>query len=156
MEAKVDELAVRTALIQHLSKEIETISSGVTTLRVRVVFVTCVGPFVVLSAFVFRQASWTWPKGDAPWCSLVAVGLTYLLTAVVIGYMEAEVGDKCNRLRELMAQLATKEAWTTEALYAQLMDPRGRHAPYVAYVCFFLLVMASLGAVVGLLRWATT
>jgi hypothetical protein len=94
-------------VIEHLSKEIETINNNMTVFRTKISLAIFLGPFLLLGSVIIGA------KGVAIaikadflfWLAVIGLVGCYLLIAYIASRIEQQAGEQCNEWRALIAQL---------------------------------------------------
>lgn len=97
------------AIIDHLSKEIETMSNNTITSRNRISFSLWVGPFLLLGSLIVGSEKGGYVlnnPGWEAWAILIGASLLFFgMIAYIIGQIEEGAWDKCNEWRECIIHL---------------------------------------------------
>jgi hypothetical protein len=147
------ESPMRAALISHLSKEIEILSTNMVTTRLKATFTFWVGPFLLLGALVIRPQPISIPiRFDLPlgW-SLLLLGLIYLVSAYIGGRLEHYAATKCNEWRDLIAQASLESTLALNDVRRLLLDSYLPQRVRLAYLAVFALTFSSFGIILFVL-----
>lgn len=122
-------------LIDYLSKEIETHTNNLMTFRARINLAVFVGPFFLVAALLFRNDI---PRGINLWSAktLIAgilLGLIYLTLGWVCCSIEAQIWRKCNKWRQLIAEITSGSITTVQPSALEIKDNKLRRAYLVVY-----------------------
>ncbi len=140
-------------IIQHLSKEIETLTNNNMIFRSRASLSVFLGPFVVLGSFVialkgthisFHLNNWTW----------VAVAfaiLGYWGLAYMSGVVEEHAWSQCNKNRDLIARL--HESPQSNISFEELRVKYKARRAYVITYSFMLVIFISAVYIVSGLKF---
>jgi hypothetical protein len=140
-------------LIAHISSDIETLSTFLTTFRIRVAFIVVIGPFVVLGSFLVAK------RGDLPganldmWQTLAAtIGIVmYLVLSLYGALLEAWGMSECNKWRKIIAKLSTKADIELDEREFEL-----HHNSFIAYLVPMFIMMVAFLAILFLVASGQT
>jgi len=95
-------------LIEHLSKEIQTVTETTMSFRTRIAFIAWIGPFVILSSIVVgTKGVFRVDLYDIIfWCALVVFCLSYVGLAILGGRIEKGASERCDALRQKLIEYA--------------------------------------------------
>ena len=100
---------IKEKLIDYLSKEIETHTNYITTLRSRMAFVVLSGPFFVLGSYLVAKKDSTAPyvisTSTIVW--IVFLLLLYIAVAYTVSWLDNHAIDRCNKWRRMIKNLAS-------------------------------------------------
>lgn len=151
MESKTESLPLRAELINHLSKEIEVLSTNVVTTRLKAAFTVWIGPYLLLGAVLIRQ------QQNHPialdYSVLLAVGIIfvlYLALAYAAGRIEHYVSAKCNEWRDLIAALSFESELNIERARQLLRDKYLEDKVQKAYMTIWLLMSLAFASILYL------
>ena len=101
---------ITVALINHLSKEIESQTSAMVSWRTRMNFTAYFGPWIVVGAyFAVGNKVAHWPSGRVEWIASVVASVVFIAAYMLIGHcaatVEKHVWERCNKWRLAIADL---------------------------------------------------
>ncbi len=96
----------RSALINHLTSEIEQLSQNAVSYRTKGALVTMLGPYLVLGSIVVSSRSIDFVFDGPNVLALVAAGALFLVIGYVHGRIEAHMWNQCDRWRGMIAEIA--------------------------------------------------
>jgi len=101
-------MELKSELIQHLSKEIETHTSGITDFRAKTSFTLLVGPFIVLGSFLVlaKTLNVKLPFNKVNIALLIFMGLCFMAMGYACSRIEKDVWDQNNRWRAEIRRLS--------------------------------------------------
>lgn len=133
-------MAQEAALIDYLSKEIETQTNNLMTFRARINLAVYVGPFFLMASLLFRNEI---PRGIHLWSikTLVAgilLALIYLTLGWICCSIEVQIWRKCNDWRQLIADLTSGKISSVTADQLQFKTHKLRRAYLIVYSAMVL------------------
>ncbi len=99
-------------VIEHLSRDIISISDSMMTFRTRIAFFIWTGPFIVLGSYVIATGATVPSLFSTPpkWLSAYLAGAAYLLLHVVGAKIERQGQNTCNKLRKAIMVIADERS----------------------------------------------
>lgn len=142
MAQNEDAASLRSEVVKHLSREIETHSQYLTVFRSRIAFTVLVGPFVILGYLLVTSK----PTGASHWDHLqtwlcVAVGVLYLALGFCGSRLDQHGTDQCNKWRRAILKIS--EGNDVDEKDILISDPL--LWPYMATFSVILLVAFFAG-----------
>lgn len=133
-------------IIDHLTKEIEVVTTNMITHRIRGAFVVWIGPFILLGSLIVATKGNFQLKTD-DWDSMnivirVACGI-YIVLGIIGGFIEWQVWSQCDKWRKSISKIAANKIKNECEMYEALTFKRLRLAVIPAYFFVFCLILAS-------------
>lgn len=99
-------------LIEHLSKEIETLTNNLMIFRTRCNFAVFVGPFVLLGSVLIAAKGNLHGLSIDRWIIVSSVGLvlSYATMGIACSSIEAHMWKQCNAWRRLIARITSDDS----------------------------------------------
>jgi hypothetical protein len=130
-------------LIEHLSREIETLTNNIMTFRAHVNFAVFVGPFVLLGSLIVGAKGI--PRGinvdGRTFAAFLALFSSYILMACVCAAIERQMWKRCNILRGTIRKIVSNESDKVTA--AELNFPE---AVRLGYTLVYVAMIVAFGS----------
>ena len=133
----------KNKLIEHMSKEIETLSTSALTFRTKSAFTIWIGPYFILgSVIVATKAKFKFTISNL---ELIGISLfvIYVLLGGITGWIERHYWKRCNELRKGIIQLLISDEKKKELANAILLDNINVNRMIPAYLVLFFLIALS-------------
>lgn len=139
-------MALEEQFIQHLSKEIETLTTAMITFRTKIAFTIFLGPFVLLATFMVgtKSVPQVGQLSTETVLALITVGLCYLLLSLLSARIELGMWKQCNHWRAQVAVMVDREDVDPMSESVQV-SPRRLLLTYgLAFTLFFLSLIIMI------------
>ncbi len=136
-------------LIDHLSKEIETLTNNTLTYRVRAAFTIWIGPFVLLGALIiatkgnieFQTESGTF------WIAVIIAAVSYYGLGVAAAIVEEQAWDQCEDWRRAIVAVSLRDDLKAEELNDLISFGNASKKIRGAYYKLFGLILIAFSAI---------
>jgi hypothetical protein len=133
-------------IIEHLTKEIEVLTSTVMSFRTRVAFTVWVGPYILLGSLIIATKANFVLSSNRPllllFVSIVAVSI-YLSLGWAAGMVEQQAWKQCNKWRRAISMLGNCDINNSERLYEEISFSGIEDKIKRAYMIVFILILFS-------------
>ena len=153
-----------SAVVEYLSKEIETTINTLTTFRTKIAFAVMIGPFLGFGSFLVTAKGNRFLIESDPlvWLAIGFEGVCFLTIAYVCARIEGAGWRRCDQWRETIVALHGNPSLDLEAAmkkiekrpswnwkrWTKLSDWLEQHKIKCAYLVAYFLIFASFVAVV--------
>ena len=137
------------SLIEHFSREIETLTSNIMTFRIRIAFTVFIGPYILLgSIFVGTKGNFTLNTDSVwTWLAIVVASTMFLSLGVASGRIEKQAWRQCEKWRSIIIKLANCTDEVSTALYEADNYTVLGNSVVRSYIKIFALILISLYAI---------
>lgn len=145
-ESNGSDIFSREKIIDHLTKEIEVLTTNIMTFRIRAAFTVWVGPFFLLGSLIIAtDGSFQLNTNNMNFIYLVAIlaCLIFVALGIVAGGIEQQVWSQCDKWRRAISRIATGEIQCAEEIYQALKDERMSKVIIYGYLIVFVLILGT-------------
>lgn len=130
-------MAHEEQLIQHLSKEIETLTNNMMAFRTRIVLTVFLGPFGLLGYVItaMKGSSISLKMDFVTSIALIQTIWSLMSIVLILSYIEEHVWDQCNKWRRIIAELQNEPSPPID-----INDFIFRHKLRLAYITTYTFI----------------
>ena len=140
----------KTEIINHLTKEIEILSTNIMNFRTRISFSLWIGPFLILGSVIVSA-----PKNGlglsisdrGAWIAVVLAAIAFVGLGGIAGGIEHQAWNKCNEWRRCIIRLQSDATMTEKELESFLVDEKIAKNIRLFYEIVFLAILLPFGAI---------
>lgn len=142
-------MELQEQVINHLTKEIEIITTNSFAFRTRAAFTVWTGPYLILgSVIIATKGKFVLAISDRMYVPLVIACISYLLLGLIAGLIEQGTLRRCNALRESIIEMC--DVQQCALIRKNLPDYKAEFWILKFYVAVFLVIGVSFGSVLVL------
>lgn len=137
------------SLINHFSREIETLTSSIMSFRNRIVFTVFIGPYLLLgSIFVATNGNFTLNTNSTwVWVAIVVASVIFFALGVASSRIEKLAWRQCEKWRRIIIKLANCDDEASTLLNEAINSTEFGDNIESSYKKTFALILLSLYAI---------